>query len=63
MVAFVESYKCAGCGLCQRVCPTFAISIDSAATVNLERCVGCGRCVGACPRGAISLRQVLRRVG
>jgi len=63
MVAFVDSYKCAGCGLCQQVCPTFAISIDRVATVNAQRCVGCGRCVAACPRGAISLQQVLGHVG
>jgi len=63
VAAFVDSYKCAGCGLCQQVCPTFAISIDRVATVNAQRCAGCGRCVAACPRGAISLQQVLGRVG
>jgi len=54
-IAFVDSYKCVGCGTCQEVCPAGAISVDEIARVDPKRCIGCGRCVDQCPQGALAL--------
>jgi predicted Fe-Mo cluster-binding NifX family protein/ferredoxin len=56
-VAVVDSGKCAGCGICEDVCPTGAIEVDRQAVVNDEACTGCGLCVGECPNNAIILTQ------
>jgi Fe-S-cluster-containing hydrogenase component 2 len=43
-----------GCGVCTRVCPTGAISLDAGtAEIDQAKCIGCYNCVQACPRGAI----------
>jgi len=70
IVAFVDEEVCSGCGLCEKVCPYGALSLDSrerVMMVNRALCKGCGACAGVCPSGAISLshftpRQVLEQV-
>ena len=54
-IAFVDSYKCVGCGTCQEVCPADAITAEGIAEVDSKRCIGCGHCVDQCPQGALSL--------
>lgn len=50
----VDQSLCASCGVCMRVCPAGAISMDGPfAVIDQQRCVGCGVCIRACPRGAI----------
>lgn len=51
-----EPDRCIGCGLCNEICFTKAISvIDGRCSLNLDMCRGCGRCTEVCPVDAISL--------
>ncbi|MDA8140991.1 MAG: NADH-quinone oxidoreductase subunit I [Desulfobacteraceae bacterium] len=56
--------RCVACGLCEKICPAFAISIigderangdryPSSYTLDLSRCIYCGYCEEVCPKEAI----------
>ncbi len=56
--------RCVACGLCEKICPAFAISIMGGErengerypltyTLDLSRCVFCGFCEEVCPKEAI----------
>ena len=51
----VDTDKCIGCGLCEGICFTKAISIVDGKTSIDDKCRGCGRCVEVCPQEAISI--------
>lgn len=59
-----ENERCIGCGLCEKICVSHCISMDTALdengrkkvinySINLGRCVYCGLCTDVCPEIAI----------
>jgi ferredoxin len=51
---YVDDEKCAGCGVCEDVCPLEAIWVrDGVARIDQDRCNECEACVEACPNEAI----------
>jgi heterodisulfide reductase subunit A len=54
----VSAEKCIGCGMCTRVCPYHAITVNKErkkAEVIEAACSGCGACGAECPVGAIEM--------
>jgi heterodisulfide reductase subunit A len=58
-VAWVDTTKCTGCGVCEMVCAYKAVSLDPeklTSQVNEALCKGCGTCVSSCRSGAMTLK-------
>jgi dihydroorotate dehydrogenase (fumarate) len=49
-----DKEKCTLCGICQRVCPYFAITVTDSVQVDCSKCFGCGLCESRCPVKALS---------
>jgi nitroreductase/NAD-dependent dihydropyrimidine dehydrogenase PreA subunit len=50
----IDGDLCSGCGLCEEVCPTKAISlVEGKAAASGEQCISCGHCAAVCPQEAI----------
>ncbi len=66
----VDEELCAGCGMCEEVCPYGALTLDvrqGLMRANQVLCKGCGSCAATCPSNAITLlhftpRQVMAQV-
>ena len=55
---YVESKKCVGCGDCENICPTSAITIlDGRSVIDPELCIECDICVKVCTYDAIRKAQ------
>jgi ferredoxin len=51
---YIDGEKCAGCGVCEDVCPVEAVRVsDGVARIDQDRCNECEACVEACPNEAI----------
>lgn len=50
----IDSAKCKLCGLCEKICPYFALHMDKSISVDTDKCFGCGLCQFMCPSKAIS---------
>jgi len=55
-VPLVDGALCTRCGLCDRICPYFAMTSTKAAPAHADQslCFGCGLCQSKCPVGAIT---------
>jgi len=61
ITAAVDPELCNSCGLCAKVCPYNAISVDTKAKIAAEvteaACSGCGTCAAECPTMAITMNH------
>jgi heterodisulfide reductase subunit A len=61
ITSMVDPDLCTSCGICARVCPYHAISVDTKkktpAVIVEAACAGCGTCASECPYGAISMKH------
>ena len=47
--------SCIACGICEKNCPTKAISIlDNIPIIDYSKCSNCGTCAEKCPRNLIT---------
>lgn len=55
----VDESSCVGCGECEEICPTKAITLeDDIASIDQKLCIGCGNCVAVCPASSLTLCRV-----
>lgn len=58
--ARVDVEKCTGCKLCERICPSGAITmVEKEAVIDDNRCIDCQRCIDRCEREN-AITRVLR---
>lgn len=51
--SFYATDACNGCGLCEKNCPAFTITMNAGKPSWGERCYQCLRCINECPQRAI----------
>ena len=57
----IDASRCEdGCRACAEACPTGAISLTPAASLDLGRCLFCTDCLDACPSGALRFTRDYR---
>jgi len=55
-IAVVDAEGCTGCTICERICPTLAITMrDRLAVIEDQRCAGCNVCEQRCPEYCIKM--------
>ncbi len=61
ITAEVDPQTCTSCGICAKVCPYNAITVDTRAKkpaqVTTAACAGCGTCAAECPADAIRMHH------
>lgn len=54
----IDISTCIFCGLCQKKCPTSAITVDRSTknwSIKRMQCISCGNCVDACNKNSLQL--------
>lgn len=57
----IKINDCIFCGICERKCPSLALSVDKANrtwTVNRYKCIVCGVCVEVCPKKCLHMEEM-----
>ncbi|MFW6120044.1 MAG: DUF362 domain-containing protein [Petrotogales bacterium] len=49
----VNEDNCVACRMCERHCPTEAITVDEVARIDYDVCIGCGECITMCSYDAM----------
>jgi ferredoxin len=57
----IDIEKCIFCGLCDKFCPTNAITVERRKSfdIDLNKCVGCNACANVCPKKIITVNNDL----
>ena len=61
-----EIEKCIFCGICQKKCPTGAITVDKPIKkweIQRFACIQCGCCTELCPKKCLTLTNTLPNAG
>lgn len=51
----IDSGKCVGCGVCERLCPMKNIKVEDGKAVSRSQCTMCYRCFSECPQKALTI--------
>ncbi len=71
-IPFVDPDKCQGCGLCEKICPSLAVSVSHPQSIprsyiiNKENCLNfqnkeCHICIDGCPFEAINFNRKIKK--